>query len=189
METQQIMDFSTVEHIYKTQMKHDFTPNELKPLSVLLRDWNRNAYECYVLREEEEVLGYAFFVREGSNCLFDYFAIEKHHRNRGLGSFFLKQLADCFRDAECIVVEVEDPDKANRKEEKMLRERRLQFYLRSGYRKTDVTSKVFGADYRILEIPTGEEHTAKDLIKIYADLYRSTLPEQIFRTQFEAGEG
>ena len=103
METQQITDFSTVEHIYKTQMKHDFTPNELKPLSVLLRDWNRNAYECYALREEEEVLGYAFFVREGSNCLFDYFAIEKHHRNRGLGSFFLKQLADCFRDAECIV--------------------------------------------------------------------------------------
>ena len=133
-------------------MKHDFTPNELKPLSVILRAWNRNAYECYALREEEEVLGYAFFVREGSNCLFDYFAIEKHHRNRGLGSFFLN-------------------------------------YLRSGYRKTDVTSKVFGADYRILEIPTGEEHTAKDLIKIYTDLYRSTLPEQIFRTQFEAGEG
>lgn len=188
METQQITDFSTVEHIYKTRMKHDFTPNELKPLSVILRAWNRNAYECYALREEEEVLGYAFFVREGSNYLFDYFAIEKHHRNSGLGSFFLKQLADCFRDAECIVVEVEDPDKANSKEEKMLRERRLQFYLRNGYRKKDVTSKVFGADYRILEIPTREEHTAKELIKIYTDLYRSTLPDRFFRTQFKVNE-
>ena len=189
MDTQQITDFSIVEHIYKTRMKYDFTRNELKPLSVIRRAWTSNAYVCYALIEEEALLGYAFFVREENNYLFDYFAIEEQHRNRGLGSFFLKQLADCFRNAECIVGEVEDPDKAKNEEEKMLRERRLQFYLRSGYRKTDVISRVFGADYRILEIPTGEEHTAKNLIKIYTDLYRSTLPGRFFRTQFKVNEG
>ena len=189
METQQITEFSIVEHIYKTRMKHDFARNELKPLSGIRRAWNRDAYVCYALMDHEELLGYAFFVRKDCNYLFDYFAIEETHRDRGLGSIFLKQLANCFPSAACIVGEVEDPDKAENEEEKMLRERRMQFYLRNGYRKTDVTSTVFGVAYRVLEIPTGKERTAEDLVEIYTDLYRSILPKLFFRTQFKAGIG
>ncbi len=189
MEIQRIIEFSTVEHIYKTRMKRYFARNELKPLSGIRRTWNRNEYDCYALKEDEELLGYAFFVRRGRICLLDYFAIEEEHRDKGLGSVFLKQLADCFLDAECVVSEVEDPDKAKNEEERVLRERRLQFYLRRGYRRTDVVSNVFGVDYRILEMPTGEEHTAEEICKIYTDIYRSTLPGLFFRTQFMVREG
>ena len=109
---------------------------------------------------------------------------DQNNRDQGLGGLFLSQLASCIRDADCIVGEVEDPDRAEDEETRELRLRRLQFYLRCGYRQTALRSTVFGADYRILEVPTGREHTTEELKTIYTELYRSTLPALFFRTQF-----
>lgn len=106
--------------------------------------------------------------------------------NRGLGSIFLKQLAECLQDAACIVGEVEDPDKAGSLEERSVRERRLQFYLRSGYKMTDVISRVFGVDFRVLEVPTSTEHTSGELCRIYSEIYRGIFPPPMFETKFEA---
>lgn len=184
MTTRQLTDFSQVEALYNTRLKKDFARNELKPLAGMRRSWKKNAYDCYGLFDEEEILGYAFFVRRDRDYLFDYFAIAEDRRNEGLGSIFLQQLADCVKDADCVVGEVEDPDKAEDKETRIIRERRLQFYLRSGYRKTELTSNVFGVDYRILEVPTASVHTTEELRTAYTELYRSTLPGFFFRTQF-----
>ena len=187
-ETRQITDFSLIEMLYNTRLKKDFARDELKPLASMRRSWKKNAYDCYGLFDGEEILGYAFFVRRDRDYLFDYFAIAEERRNEGLGSVFLKQLADCVRDADCIVGEVEDPDMAEDEETSLLRERRMQFYLRSGYRKTELTSTVFGVDYRILELPTAAEHKTEELGSAYTELYRSTLPAFFFRTQFRVRE-
>ena len=184
MVTKQIADFDVVEMLYKTRLKKDFSRAELKPLASMRRSWKKNAYDCYGLYDGDEILGYAFFVRRDKDYLFDYFAITEERRNEGLGSLFLRQLAECVRGANCIVGEVEDPDRAEDEETREQRERRLQFYLRGGYRKTELTSVVFGVDYRILEVPAAEEHTAEELRSIYTELYRSTLPEPFFTTQF-----
>ena len=184
LNTRRLTDFAQVETLYKTRLKKDFARNELKPLISMRRSWEDNAYDCYGLFDGEEILGYAFFVRLGNNYLFDYLAIVETHRDEGLGSTFLRQLADCLAGADCVVGEVEDPDKAKDEESRAIRERRLQFYLRSGYRRTELSSCVFGADYRILEVPTGKEHSAEELREIYTALYRSFLPDRFFRTQF-----
>ena len=132
----------------------------------------------------DALLGYAFFVRKGHNCLFDYLAIAEEYRGKGLGTAFLKQLRNCFSEADCVIGEVEDPDYAKEENDKVLRERRLQFYLRLGYRQTGVTSRVFGVDYLVLEVPTGFTHSTEVVRKTYTDLYRDMLPEFVFRTQF-----
>ncbi len=182
--TRRLTDFSQVRMLYRSRLKKDFARGELKPLSAMRRAWKRNAYVCYGLFDGDEILGYAFFVRQGKNCLLDYLAIAEGRRDRGLGTLFLRQLADCLSDADCVVGEVEDPDKAADPEDRELRERRLQFYLRSGYRKTELTACVFGVDYRILEVPVSAPHTADELRSIYTELYRSILPEIFFRKQF-----
>lgn len=184
MSIRRLTDFAQIEAIYQTRMKRDFARNELRPLASLRRSWQRDAYECYGLFEGEDLLGYAFFVRLGGNYLFDYLAIADGHRDEGLGSRFLRELAACLAGADCVVGEVEDPDRASDDETRALRERRLRFYLRSGYRKTELTSRVFGADYRILEVPTGKTHTTEQLRAVYTELYRNILPGLFFRTQF-----
>ncbi len=184
MTTRQITDFALVETLYNARLKKDFARNELKPLASMRRSWKKNAYDCYGLFDGDEILGYAFFVRRDRDYLFDYFAIAEERRNEGLGSLFLRQLADCVQGADCVVGEVEDPDKAEDEETQRTRERRLQFYLRSGYQKTELTSTVFGANYRILEIPTAREHSTEELRTVYTEIYRNTLPALFFRTQF-----
>ena len=184
LQTKRINDFSLIERLFKSRLKKDFARNELKPLSSMRRSWEKNAYDCYGLFCRDEILGYAFFVRLGKNFLFDYLAIEESHRDEGLGSIFLRQLTACLTDADCVVIEVEDPDQAKNEADRVLRERRLQFYLRNGYLETMLTSEVFGADYRILEVPVGNPHTTDQLRNIYAALYQSTLPAFFFRTQF-----
>ena len=182
--TRQLTDFAQVELLYRTRLADDFMPSELKPLESMRRSWTKNAYQCYGLFGGDELLGYAFFVRRDRDYLLDYLAIARERRGEGLGSLFLHQLAACVQDANCAVCEVEDPDKARSTAAREHRERRMQFYLRNGCRKTDVTSTVFGVDYRILEIPTAAEHTAEEVRSVYTELYRSSLAEPFFHTQF-----
>ena len=182
--TRRLTDFAQVERLYKSRLKKDFARNELRPLASLRRSWEKDAYDCYGLFAGEEILGYAFFVRLGKNYLFDYRGIAEGCRDQGLGSIFLGQLAAELTEADCVIGEVEDPDKAKDEQTRAVRERRLQFYLRSGYRETELRSVVFGVDYRLLEVPTGITHMADELRTIYTELYRSILPAPFFRTQF-----
>jgi hypothetical protein len=184
LQTRRITDFSVIEALYRNRLKRDFARNERKPLAAIRRMWDGDAYDCYGLFSAEALLGYAFFVRIGRNYLFDYLAIEAGRRDEGLGSVFLRQLAACLTEADCVVGEVEDPDKAETPEERALRERRLAFYVRAGYRRTALASRVFGADYRILEVPVGRDHSAEELLAVYAGLYQSILPAPFLKTQF-----
>lgn len=183
--TRRLTDFAQVEALYRTRLKKDFASNELRPLSSMRRSWEQDAYDCYGLFRGEEILGYAFFVRLGNSYLFDYLAIAEEYRDRGLGSLFLGQLAECLAGADCVVGEVEDPDKGRDAEDRATRERRLQFYLRAGYRETELRACVFGAYYRILEVPTGRSHSTDELRQAYTALYQSVLPGIFFRTQFQ----
>ena len=188
LSTRRLTEFSQVEALYNTRLKKDFVRNERKPLISMRRSWEKNAYDCYGLYDGEEILGYAFFVRLGNSALLDYLAIAEEHRGEGLGTVFLRQLSACLRETDCVLVEVEDPEKAGDGETRLQRERRRQFYLRGGWRETGLCSVLFGADYRILEIPGGKEHSAEQLRRVYTELYRSCLPGFFFRTRFRVWE-
>ena len=70
METVLISDFNRIEHIYKTCMKQDFPGSELKPLASIHRMWKHKSYDCYQMTENDDLTGYAFFVKlhSGSSC-------------------------------------------------------------------------------------------------------------------------
>ena len=186
--TRRLTDFRQVEKLYKSRLESDFAEDELKPLSAMKKSWEEGNYDCYGVFEGEEILGYAFFVSNGDNCLLDYFAIKEDRRNEGLGSIFLKQLTACMEKEKYVIVEVEDPNQANSFDEKTLRNRRLQFYLRNGYMETTLKSSVFGVSYRLLEASNSVPHSARNIRTAYIELYRSILPEEFFQTQFSVSD-
>lgn len=179
--TKRLTDFSTVEHLYQTKMKNDFGRDELKPLSSIRRSWNKDIYECYGLFDGEKILGYAFFLRQNNSYLLDYYAVDEQHRDEGLGTLFLQQLAEQMKNADMVLCEVEDPDYAEDEQSRMERQRRLAFYLRSGYRDTAVRALLFGVRYQILEGPDADIHSAEEIQEVYTAMYRSLLPWLIFR--------
>ena len=185
MQSGRLTDFAQVEELYRTRMKKDFARNELKPLQSMKRLWEKDAYDCYGLFDGEELLAYAFFIRQGRNYLLDYFAVAEEHRDEGLGSAFMQELLSLLKEADGVLVEIEDPDKAEDEKTRTQRERRREFYVRNGYRSTGAASRLFGVDYLILEAQTGKEHPAEEIPDIYAGFYRETLTPFFFRTQFQ----
>ena len=179
-----LTEIRELRRIYNERMRQDFPSDELKPFFMIRRALRRGVYACYGLRERDgdALLGYAFFFRErdGRRFLFDYFAVDRARRSEGLGTAFLTLLREELRNADCVVGEVEDPDVSEDAAERATRQRRLDFYLRNGCVETGIRSRLFGVDYRVLELPLENPHTQAEVREAYEALYRQMLPARLY---------
>ena len=140
--------------------------------------------EYYLFGGRDELLGYGFFAllrrEDGVHYLFDYLAIVPERRDSGIGTEFLLRLPREIPDAASILGEVENPDLESDPAEQAVKQRRLQFYLRSGIQETGVLSRLFGVDYRVMEFPVCRQHSPEEIQALYRDFYRSFLPKPVF---------
>lgn len=176
------LETEQIEQVYQNCMTKDFPKNELKPLETIKKSIERGEYECYgIFSETEELCGYAYFVKlnieGGKNYLLDYFATVESKRRQGIGTEFLHQLSWLINDAESIICEIENPDYAENPYDKELRERRAEFYHKCGFIDTNVTARVFGVEFRLLEMLRKEPHKKKFIRRAYSALYKSFLPK------------
>lgn len=171
--------------VYRERMVDDFPRDERKPLHMIRSALRRGQYQCLGLFDAEQIAAYAFFVvlqaGDAQKILLDYFAVEQSRRGSGIGSRFLHMLQTRF--AGVLVIEVEDPECAMDASERTTRLRRMQFYLRNGCAATGVTADVFGVRYLLLELPAPLTHSAEEIRRTYAALYRSFLPAAVYAAQ------
>ncbi|WP_026529207.1 GNAT family N-acetyltransferase [Butyrivibrio sp. VCD2006] len=169
-----------VESIYKERLIVDFPEDELKPLDVILRAMEKGIYECLGLWDEGAVIGYAFLVKMDIDYLIDYLAIYPEKRNSGIGGKMLELLSEYFAEADNILIEIEDPDKAVNEEEKQLQTRRRSFYLRNICQDTGLRIKCFGVPFQLLVLGKIKSENVEALRELYISFYRMVLPKQIF---------
>ena len=175
-----------IREIYRQRMKDDFPRNELKSLGMIERALKKGCYLCYGLRNGADILAYAFFVLTEDIYMFDYFAVRKDLRGTGIGSAFLKELCgSCLGEASCVLLEVDDPSSGDSEEERMIRKRRLSFYLRNGLRDTGARARTFGVDFLILEFPIGEPHSREEAGRNYSRIYQTILPIPVYKRMVE----
>ena len=161
--------------VYQSRMLYDFPENERKPLSMIQAALARDEYDCLGLSASGSLRAYAFFVRLNSEYLLDYFAVYPQYRCQGCGTAFLELLRQRYADADILLIESESPDFAEDAADRETRQRRLRFYARCGCTDTAVTARVFGTEYRILELPVSGQHTAQQIRSAYMRLYQSFL--------------
>ena len=169
-----------VEEIFKTIMKEDFPADEIKPLEAILKGIDKGIYEPFGLFDDSKLVGYAFFVKLGSDYLLDYLAVLSDMRNKGVGSTAVMLIADHLKDADNVIVEVEDPDYAEGVSEKDLQTRRYYFYLRNGCTDTGLRVKCFGVPFRILRMGHRKNENYEMLWELYQEFYRVMLPKEMF---------
>ena len=172
--------------LYRERMKQDFPPDELKPLAMIEKALARDEYICYGAVNGKDILAYAYFVKlkeqEKPYALFDYYAVRQDIRDRGVGSRFMQALiAGPLRGMDCVLLEVDDPARAETPEETDKRKRRLAFYLRNGLRDADAKATVYGVQFKILTLPVGKALSREEVRQKYAALYRALLPESLFQ--------
>ena len=176
-----LLTLTEIREIYRKRMKNDFPGNELKSLAMIEKVFREGRYLCYGAKEGTDILAYAFFVRTEGRYLLDYFAVKKELRGSGIGSSFLKELnSRCLQEADCVLVEVDDPSFARNDQEKAICECRLAFYLGNGLLDTGARARTFGADFLILEFPKDVPHNRAEAGELYSRIYRSFLPKRIY---------
>ncbi len=152
--------------LYETHMRQDFPASELKPLSHILRSMEAGYGFSLGLYEEEELAGYAVFIlcKETSCALLDYFAILRDRRGKGMGHQAFSLIETYFREnlpeIETLYIESERVSAAENEAQRLVRERRIAFYLSCGCKMTNLRSVLFGVDYSVLYKPLGEAQQA-----------------------------
>lgn len=123
-----------------------FPENELRDLGDLMQD-KTGAVEFIALYEDDVFAGFMTLLNTAEIVHIIYFAIEEELRGRGCGSRALRAAAERY-PGKRIIVDVELPEEGakNRAE----REKRIAFYERNGYRKTELTYNWRGENYVIL---------------------------------------
>lgn len=140
--------------IYEEKMPEDFAKGEIKPLARILELSRQGKYFCYGLYDGEIFAGYCFLVvsRERDAVLLDYFAVSEKLRGQGLGSMCLRLLKEEIRRQNfgTLILEVENPRFGKDEEERLLRRRRIAFYIRNGMTLTPLRIFLYDVEYLVM---------------------------------------
>ncbi len=163
-----LLKLEEIKAIYNKYMVKDFPPDELKPLSSILDMLRRNIYACYGLFEGEILLAYAYLTVLDDFVLVDYLAVVPENRGNGIGTKLLSELKGILKD-KTVIIECENPDFATNTQDKTTKLRRIEFYKRSGFTLSGITSRLFDVEYVILSYPECE-NIALGLEKLYTNM-------------------
>ena len=164
--------------VYLDEMRRDFPPTELKPLSMILNSEAAGTAHTWGVYEDDALVAYLLMVRpvgcEVSQL--DYFAVLPAYRAQGLGAKLLAALPEYEKDAQAILIEAEAPDKA---EDEAMAVRRLGFYARCGAKDTGWTEHLFDAWFRVLVLPCcgGSTFADRQAVDALVDCYRRAISE------------
>ncbi len=164
------IDIKDVKDLYAERMQKDFPFEELRPYRSMKQLAKNDQYVCLGYWEKDTLLAYAcfLFVADSPLVLLDLLAVDASLRGQGIGHEFvnlLKQHID-----KDILIEVESLASSNDEQELAERQRRINFYLDIGAKKTDVACKLFNVDYDLLVLPNSKE--TYDYFVVIDDLYQ-----------------
>lgn len=181
------VSLETAHRIYETYMRADFPPEEIKPFPVIEKMWKKNSYFVYAfygdaamnsiaqnVGEDHGLCAYAFLLADNKNhvLLLDYFAVLKERRGEGYGSYAFSLLRETCADWNALIVEVENDEVADIDDKtRNTRKRRISFYTEAGCRMTDVRSRLWGVDYRIMVMPLSDRYAGECIEEKLKSLY------------------
>ena len=164
--------------VYLDEMRRDFPPTELKPLSMILNSEADGTAHTWGVFDGDTLAAYLLMVRpEGCRMSqLDYFAVVPAYRAHGIGAQLLAQLPAHEDTAEAILIEAEMPEKA---EDAAMAVRRLGFYARNGARTAVYDTEMFGVPYKTLYWAEGDVDEAA-LMEEHRFVYANTFAPDKF---------
>ena len=114
---------------------NSFPENELVDFSnFFFSSINGDVLSFY---DNNKFIGFAATITNNNITNILYFAIEPDQRSKGYGTQSLKQICDYFKNNK-IILDVEDPNGSYNEAEYGRRQKRIQFYIKAGFRLTDI---------------------------------------------------
>jgi len=173
--------------VFKQHMIHDFPKNELRPLHMIEALVDKGNYYTYGIFMGEALCAYAYFWEEEEKqiLLFDYFAVVSDLRNQGYGTKAMEVILDACKEKAGVILEVENPDRTEEEQERMVRNRRISFYEKSGLKMSEVRIHLFGVEYCMMYKTLSGGDVQAEIISVMESLYGNTLPKSIYEKMFK----
>jgi GNAT superfamily N-acetyltransferase len=165
MTTKQITAVNAAEQI-KQLYQIAFPEEERIPWDDLLRLIDEMHLDFAAYYEGEDFIGFTIVYPRPSFSWFWYFAVKPELRGQGKGQEILTTLIDKYKGETC-VLDMESPKQEC--ENKAKRERRHEFYLRNGFRDTNLYKKFDLVEMTIMMIGEGT-FTMQDWDDIVSEL-------------------
>lgn len=167
----QLLNKAQITEVYETHMRDAFPPDELKPLDHILRMYNDGVYEVWA-DSADALTVYACVYTGTTPVLLDYFAVVRGMRGKGVGSGFIRRVADLYPS---MMLEVERPEEAENGAAHAVRMRRIAFYERAGFAMTSTRATIFGVPYAVMDnLPEKSRHSVRHS---YETVYRRFVPD------------
>ncbi len=181
-----IFDDEERRSIYQEHLQKDFHQSEIKPYALMEKLVKEQRYLCYGVWDQEELKGYAFFVKgsDSRTLLLDYFAVLSAYRSQGLGGRFIQAIQESvMKDGLTLIAEVENPAYASDEQSRDLMNRRIQFYLRNSFKLSKVWSRVFTDEYMIIYYNAKPHSDEQGLAMELKQLYQVIFGEETCRNR------
>lgn len=115
------------------------------------------------LYQNGQILAYSLS-RNFKNYLYlSYLAVDKNFRDQGIGSDYVKALANAY-PSKTILVDIEQVEDLGNKTD--IKTRRANFYLKNGFQFTPITSKIWGVKYNIMAFGKQSESLLQDYLNM-----------------------
>jgi GNAT superfamily N-acetyltransferase len=160
-----------IKQLYETAFPED----EQIPWNELMRLVGEMPLDFTAYYDREEFIGFTIVYPRKSFNWYWYFAVREDHRGKGYGQRILTQLIEHYRGQTC-VLDMESPIQACDNLEQ--RKRRHAFYLRNGFRDTNVYRTYNNITMTIMMMGEGE-FTMHDWDEITSELKMFWWPDDI----------
>lgn len=133
-----------------------FPEDEKTPWDVLMKDIGELPLDFLAYYDDDTLIGFTIVLPGKTINWLCYFAVEPEQRGKGYGQIILEMLKEQYKGRD-LIVDMESPEQVCDNQEQRLH--RHAFYLRNGFRDTDV-EKTFGhTDMKIMMV--GDEPFTK----------------------------
>lgn len=169
-------------NVYNKYMLNDFHKSEVKPFDMIEDLIEQRHYKCYGFFKNDELFGYAYFIKAKDSILMDYLAVSPKYRCKGLGSRFLKIIKNTFKSKySSLLAEIENTRYALSKEDKFNRERRVSFYLKNGFNISNIETCVLKDQYTIIKLNLDRELKDEEIYSEVKTVYKTIFGEEYFK--------
>jgi len=158
--------------VYAEYMMIDFPEDERKPLHVILSRFRKKQNLCLCYVEGDDIKGYSILeFSEKNRCLLmDYFAVLPDVRNQGIGTRFMQEMKEYFKDWNALLIESECAfDEISKK--------RLEFYQGCGAFISHEVVHLYHVNYEILAIPLNQNFELDQVKKVMNEIYEKISPK------------
>lgn len=165
--------------VYK-YMQEDFLDSEIPNFKRFLKMTQENIHNVYIYEEDEQEIAYFITMEKNEKVLITHLAVIKEYRGKGIGKRFLESIKEFLSDKKILIVEVESEKNAKNGEELQVIEKRLRYYLNSGFKKCEGMEYIlFGVDYYILTYSGFTNKISNQEVKqIIEDIYDGLFPKE-----------